>query len=276
MSMSSQARYRQSDPRPTHDDIIHFSEVSWDDYERLLVMRGDHSAPRIAYLEGDVEIMSPSQTHESIKSVIGRLVETDCLERDIVFSTYGSWTLKDKARDPEMGHTCTGKPWPFGAKAHIGADADSALVHRFELTAANVADVTQTVERLHGEEARVHADAGYTGVPKREEAKDLEADWSIAEQRGKVLAMQAGPLKEPTVQAERLKATIRARVEHPFHSVKNLFRQRMLRYRGSRRPARRGACCSPWPTESSPRRQPCWPHAPEVRPTSGHTAKTGE
>ncbi len=99
MSISSQARYRQSDPRPTHDDIIHFSEVSWDDYERLLMMRGDHSAPRIAYLEGDVEIMSPSQTHESIKSVIGRLVETDCLERDIVFSTYGSWTLKDKARN---------------------------------------------------------------------------------------------------------------------------------------------------------------------------------
>ena len=97
--LSMQARYQQSDPQPTSDDIIHFSEVSWDDYERLLVMRGDHSAPRIAYLEGAVEIMSPSQTHESIKSVIGRLVETYCLERDIVFSTYGSWTLKDKARN---------------------------------------------------------------------------------------------------------------------------------------------------------------------------------
>ncbi|RKT43835.1 Uma2 family endonuclease [Thiocapsa rosea] len=97
--MSSQARYRQPDPEPTHDGIIHFSGVSWDDYERLLVMRGDHSAPRIAYLEGEVEIMSPSQTHEGIKSVIGRLVETYCLERDIVFSTYGSWTLKDKARN---------------------------------------------------------------------------------------------------------------------------------------------------------------------------------
>lgn len=94
-----QARYQQPDHQPTHDDIIHFSGVSWDDYERLLVMRGDHSAPRIAYLEGEVEIMSPSQTHESIKSVIGRLVETYCLERDIVFSTYGSWTLKDKARN---------------------------------------------------------------------------------------------------------------------------------------------------------------------------------
>lgn len=83
--LSMHARYRQPDPEPTQDGIVHFSGVSWDDYERLLVMRGDHSAPRIAYLDGEVEIMSPSQTHESIKSVIGRLVETYCLERDIVF-----------------------------------------------------------------------------------------------------------------------------------------------------------------------------------------------
>jgi Uma2 family endonuclease len=87
------------DSESIHDDIIRFSNVSWDDYERLLVMRGDHSAPRIAYLEGEVEIMSPSQSHEQIKSVIGRLVETYCLEHDIVFSTYGSWTLMDRARN---------------------------------------------------------------------------------------------------------------------------------------------------------------------------------
>ena len=57
--------------------------------------------------------------------------------------------------------------WDFGVKAHIGA--------------ANVADVTQTVELLHGEEAPVHADAGYAGAHKREEAKDSEVDWAIAE-----------------------------------------------------------------------------------------------
>ena len=33
-------------------------------------------------------------------------------------------------------------------------------------------------------------------------------------------------------QAEFLKASIRAKVEHPFHVVKNLFRHRKLRYRG--------------------------------------------
>ncbi len=43
--------------------------------------------------------MSPSRSHERIKSVIGRLVEVFCLERGIEFNTYGSWTLKDKAAE---------------------------------------------------------------------------------------------------------------------------------------------------------------------------------
>ena len=57
-------------------------------------------------------------------------------------------------------------------------------------------------------------------------------DWYIAEKRGKVAAMEDGLLKELTERAERLKAKIRARVEHPFHIVKDLFHQRKLRYRG--------------------------------------------
>jgi len=97
--MHTQAQYEQHDERPTEDHVVLLSHVSWDDYERLLAMRGDHSAPRIAYLEGEAEIMSPSQTHEGIKSVIGALVEVFCLERDIPFSTYGSWTLKDRERE---------------------------------------------------------------------------------------------------------------------------------------------------------------------------------
>lgn len=101
--MYTQAQYEQHDDRPTEDHIVHLSGLSWDDYERLLDMRGDHSAPRIAYLEGVVEIMSPSRTHEAIKSLIGCLVETYCLERDIPFSVLGSWTLKaaDRTRGAE-------------------------------------------------------------------------------------------------------------------------------------------------------------------------------
>lgn len=92
------AELRERDDTPVEDQIIVLHGATWADYERLLEIRGDHSAPRIAYLEGALEIMSPSISHESIKSTLGRLVEVWCLERGIEFSTYGSWTLKARAK----------------------------------------------------------------------------------------------------------------------------------------------------------------------------------
>lgn len=43
--------------------------------------------------------MSPSEDHENLKSLIGRLIEVYCLENDIEFRTLGSWTLEDKDAD---------------------------------------------------------------------------------------------------------------------------------------------------------------------------------
>ena len=47
--------------------------------------------------------------------------------------------------------------------------------------------------------------------------------------RGKLKAMAEGPLKELTPRAERLKAQLRSRVEHPFHVITNLFGHRKVR-----------------------------------------------
>lgn len=139
-----------------------------------------------------------------------------------------------KERDREMHQTRKGNQWYFGMKAHIGADRASKLVHTVVVTAANVADVTQTAELLHGEETQVHADAGYAGVEKRAEIMALERkiDWQIARKRGTIKAMAEGAEKEALQAAEKAKASVRAFVEHPFHIVKNLFGHRKVRYRG--------------------------------------------
>lgn len=89
--------FAEHDDRPLEDKIVLLRDATWADYQRHLEMRGDHSAPRFAYLEGVLEIMSPSLTHESIKSLIGRLVEVWCLENAIEFRTCGSWTIEKKA-----------------------------------------------------------------------------------------------------------------------------------------------------------------------------------
>jgi IS5 family transposase len=138
-----------------------------------------------------------------------------------------------KARDPEMHQTKKGNEWHFGMKAHIGTDLQG-LVHTVVGTAANVADVACAHLVLHGEETTVSADAGYIGVEKRPEVLRhcAAVTWHIAAKRSKVKALPEGRLKALTQELEKLKAQVRAKVEHPFHVVKNLFGFRKVRYRG--------------------------------------------
>lgn len=74
------------------------TSLSWGAFEKILEARGDVTAPRIAYCQGTLELLSPSKDHERITGYIGRLVEVYAEERDIEMSPYGSWTLKNRAR----------------------------------------------------------------------------------------------------------------------------------------------------------------------------------
>jgi Uma2 family endonuclease len=82
---------------PAADSIIRLSGATWADYQRVLELRGDRSVPRVAYLEGELELMRPSLSHEAIKSMIGCLVEAWCLEKGVEITPYGSWTHESKA-----------------------------------------------------------------------------------------------------------------------------------------------------------------------------------
>jgi IS5 family transposase len=136
-------------------------------------------------------------------------------------------------RDPEMHQTKKGNQWHFGMKAHIGVDIESGLVHSVEGTAANVHDVTQADKLLHGKETDVFGDAGYQGVNKREENVDKKVQWHVAMRPGKRKALKIktaiGALKE---RMEKLKASVRAKVEHPFRVIKCQLGYRKTRYRG--------------------------------------------
>jgi IS5 family transposase len=138
-------------------------------------------------------------------------------------------------RDPEMHQTKKGNQWHFGMKAHIGVDAQSGLVHTVTTTAANAHDVTQAHALLHGEEEVVFADSGYRGVEKREEiqAQHPDVDWQIAMMPGKRRALnKSKPSHALRDKLEKLKASIRAKVEHPFRVIKCQFGHRKTRYRG--------------------------------------------
>lgn len=143
---------------------------------------------------------------------------------------------RDGKRDPEMHQTKKGNQWHFGMKAHIGVDARTGLTHSFTTTAANEHDLNQASELLHGEEYFVFADAGYRGAQKRSKLQDTNAEWHIAEQPSKVKALKRHPrINKTLLNIEYMKASIRAKVEHPFRIIKCQFGFRKACYRGLRK-----------------------------------------
>jgi IS5 family transposase len=139
---------------------------------------------------------------------------------------------KDHARDPDMHSSKKGEQMYFGMKAHIGADAQSGLVHTVKGTSGNVHDVTEGNSLLHGEEAYAFGDAGYQGIDKRPDAK-AGLTWHIAMRPGKRRALNKDNAADALIEeAEKLKAGIRAKVEHPFRVIKRQFGYVKVRYRG--------------------------------------------
>ena len=130
---------------------------------------------------------------------------------------------KAKARDPEMHQAKKGNNWHFGMKAHIGVDAKSGLVHAVIGTAANVSDVSQTHALVHGEESDVFGDAGYQGVEKRPENQAPRLI-GISHEARQAQGAAKGCDGKAMERFEKLKASIRAKVEHLFHVLKNLFK----------------------------------------------------
>ena len=134
-----------------------------------------------------------------------------------------------RERDPEMHQAKKGNQWHFGMKAHIGVDAETGLAHSLETTPANGSDVATAHAVLHGGEEEAWGDAGYQGVGKRAENKDAAVDWRTAMKPGRRRQLDKSGPEEA---AEKHKASIRAKVEHPFLYVKRHFGYAKVRYRG--------------------------------------------
>ncbi len=133
-------------------------------------------------------------------------------------------------RDPEMHQTKKGNQWHFGMKARIAVNADSGLVHTVTTTAANESDVEQVADLLHGKERQVWADSGYRGAQTRVVRDDLQ--WHIAARPSDIAKLPEGRAKQRLKRQEHSKASVRAKVEHPFRVIKRQFGLVKVRFRG--------------------------------------------
>ena len=162
----------------------------------------------------------------------GLMLEAGTVVDATLIAAPSSTKNKDYKRDPDMHSSKKGEQMYFGMKAHFGADAESGLVHTVRGTSGNVNDVSEGNSLLHGEEKIAFGDAGYQGIEKRPDA-NTEVTWHIAMRPGKRRALNKENAADALLdKAEKTKAGIRAKVEHPFRVIKRQFGYVKVRYRG--------------------------------------------
>ena len=220
---------------PAMEEALHdvplfreFAQLSWDQRlpDESTILRFRHLLEKHKLAEQILAVVNDLLTGKGLMLKAGTVVDATLI------AAPSSTKNSSGERDPEMHQTKKGNQWYFGMKAHIGVDAESGLVHTVRGTAANVNDVVEGNSLLHGGESDVFADAGYQGAHKRPDAKE-EVTWHVAMRPGKRRALDRTQMVDRiTDEAEKIKASIRAKVEHPFRVIKRQFGHVKVRYRG--------------------------------------------
>jgi IS5 family transposase len=170
-------------------------------------------------------------THAIFDSITGLLEERRLLLRSgtivdaTIIAAPSSTKNASATRDPEMKQTRKGKNWHFGMKLHIGADK-RGIVHTVRATNAAVADITQLPDLLHGQEREVFGDQAYW---KEDDRAFLES-WGVRYRINRRPSRR--PLSKRWRMINRARSRTRARGEHAFRIVKQLWGFAKVRYRG--------------------------------------------
>lgn len=138
-----------------------------------------------------------------------------------------------KERDPEMSSTRKNNKWYYGAKGHIGVQANGKpIVHSVEFTTAKAHDITVIETLFHGEENAVFGDSAYMRHTDRREARKKGIYYGIASRSSRKHPLSASQRKK-----NRKHSSLRAKVEHPFRVIKEQWGHRKLRFKGLRKNA---------------------------------------
>lgn len=125
-------------------------EVSWQEFELILQDLGDHRAARIAYDNGNLEIMTPLSEHEDDKEIIGDLIKALLEELDVEFRSLGSTTYKNQAMlkgiEPDQCFYIQNEPAIRGKKRlDLTIDPPSDLALEIDITSRTHPSIYQAL-----------------------------------------------------------------------------------------------------------------------------------
>jgi len=117
-------------------------------------------------------------------------------------------------------------------KCHTGVDAGTGYIHSVEA----MHDITEAAKLIRPDDEVVYGDAGYLGLDRRpeiiEDPHKSQIDYRIAQRPGKKRSIAKGPARDWYCRIEYQKASVRAKVAHAFHIIKNTFGFKKVCYRG--------------------------------------------
>lgn len=157
----------------------------------------------------------------------GLLVKQGTIVDATLIAAPPSTKNEKRERDPEMKQTKKGNQWYFGMKVHVGTDTGKGLVHSLTTTAANVHDSQEMDNLQHGEEDVIYGDSAYASAEAKEIHEALGMKWRVHHK-----AYAGQPLSEKQQKENKARSRVRAKGEHAFRIVKQLWGNAKVRYRG--------------------------------------------
>jgi len=157
----------------------------------------------------------------------GLLLREGTIVDATIINAPSSTKNQEKTRDKEMKQTKKGNQWYFGMKAHVGTDTGRGLVHSIVVTNAAVHDSQVMDQLLHGQENAVYGDRAYNDEKKKQEYEEKGVAWFV-----KRKAARGHQLTQEDEDFNKRHGTTRAKVEHVFLVVKNLWNYKKVRYKG--------------------------------------------
>ena len=205
------------------ESMRRFARVELDDDkvpDESTILRFRHLLEKHGLTEGIFEVVKDLLAEHRLLLRAGTIVDAT------IIAAPSSTKNATKTRDPEMKQTRKGGSWHFGMKLHIGTDR-RGIVHSLTATHAAEADIKQLPNLLHGEETVIYGDQAYW----------KEADRQAFEANGVRYRVNRRPngrtrLSERWRKINRARSRTRARCEHPFRVIKQLWGFDKTRYRG--------------------------------------------
>jgi len=190
--------------------------------DETTILKFRHLLEKHHLAEGLLKRVNAYLAENGLVCTAGTIVDATLLDAPI------SKKNESKERDPEMSSTQKNNKWHFGAKGHIGVQANGKpIIHSTAFTTAKEADIQALDTLLHGEEKAIFGDAGYTKRQDKELARGLDLYYGIND-RG----ASHHPLSRSQKKKNKRHSRLRSKVEHPFRVIKVLWNQGKLRYKG--------------------------------------------